>query len=127
MITDTLSKYPEIGIGSTIGTLTIHWLGIINSLLNMVSLIIGITVGLTTLYLQIQKVRRKSWKKYYPKYSCVGVIYDMGKLKKMKKDIDKELPAVGKMLGDTAEDLPNKGDRFLNAVISGIDKFFSPN
>ena len=58
MITDTLSKYPEIGIGSTIGTSAIHWFGIINPLLSMVSLLIGITVGLTTLYLQIQKVRK---------------------------------------------------------------------
>ena len=58
MITDTLSKYPEIGIGSTIGTSFIHWLGVINPMLSMVSLLIGITVGLTTLYLQVQKLKK---------------------------------------------------------------------
>jgi hypothetical protein len=58
MITDTLNKYPEIGIGSTLGTSTIHWLGIINPVLSTVSLIIGICVGLTTLYLQVQKLRK---------------------------------------------------------------------
>ena len=58
MIIDTLSKYPEIGIGSTIGTSAVHWLGIINPLLSMVSLLIGITVGVITLYLQIRKIKR---------------------------------------------------------------------
>jgi len=57
MITDTLSKYPEIGIGSTLGTSAVHYLGIINPLLSMVSLLIGITVGLTTLYLQVRKIK----------------------------------------------------------------------
>jgi hypothetical protein len=59
MITDTLYKYPELGVVSTVGTSAIHWLGIINPLLSMVSLLIGITVGLTTLYLQINKIRNK--------------------------------------------------------------------
>ena len=45
----------------------------------------------------------------------------------MKEDIDKGLPTVGKILDDVAEDLPNKSDRFINAVIRGIDKFFSPD
>jgi hypothetical protein len=58
MITDTLSKYPEIGIGSTVGTSTIHWLGVINPVLSTISLVIGISVGLTTLYLQVQKLRK---------------------------------------------------------------------
>ena len=58
MITDTLSKYPEIGIGSTVGTSAIHWLGVMNPILSTVSLVIGIAVGLTTLYLQIQKLRK---------------------------------------------------------------------
>ena len=58
MITDTLSKYPEIGIGSTIGTSAVHWLGVMNPILSTVSLVIGIAVGLTTLYLQIQKLRK---------------------------------------------------------------------
>ncbi len=58
MITDTLSKYPEIGIGSTVGTSALHWLGIVNPVLSTISLIIGIAVGLTTLYLQVQKLRK---------------------------------------------------------------------
>lgn len=45
----------------------------------------------------------------------------------MKADIDKGLPDVGKILDDVAEDLPNKGDRLINAVINGIEKFFSPD
>ena len=44
MITDTLSKYPEIGIGSTVGTSALHWLGIVNPVLSTISLIIGIAV-----------------------------------------------------------------------------------
>ena len=58
MITDTLSKYPEIGIGSTVGTSIVHWTGIVNPVLSMVSLLIGITVGLTTLYLQVRKIKK---------------------------------------------------------------------
>ena len=58
MITDTLSKYPEIGITSTVGTSVVHWLGIINPVLSTLSLIVGISVGVVTLYLQIQKVRK---------------------------------------------------------------------
>ena len=58
MITDTLSKYPEIGIGRTVGTLVVHWLGIINPVLSMVSLLIGIAMGITTLYLQVRKIKR---------------------------------------------------------------------
>ena len=57
MITDTLSKYPEIGIGSTVGTSAVHYLGIVNPLLSTISLVIGISVGLTTLYLQVRKLK----------------------------------------------------------------------
>ena len=49
------------------------------------------------------------------------------KLGEMKKDIDKGFPAFGKILDNVAEDLPNKGDRFIKAVIRGIDKFLSPD
>ena len=48
------------------------------------------------------------------------------KLSKMKKNIDKGLPAIGKILDNTIEDLPYKADRFADAVIKGINKFFSP-
>jgi len=58
MILDTLSKYPEIGIGSTVGTSVVHYLGVINPLLSTVSLVIGISVGLTTLYLQVRKIKK---------------------------------------------------------------------
>ena len=51
----------------------------------------------------------------------------MDKLRKMKKDIDKGLPAVGKLIDDTSKDLPIKSNNFINAVIIGIDKFFSPD
>jgi len=57
MITDTLSKYPEIGIGSTVGTSAVHFFGVINPVLSTVSLVIGISVGLTTLYLQVRKIK----------------------------------------------------------------------
>ena len=58
MITDTLYKYPELGIASTVGTSVIQWLGIINPILSMFSLLIGIVVGLTTLYLQVSKIKK---------------------------------------------------------------------
>jgi len=58
MIVDTLSKYPEIGIGSTVGTSVVHYLGVMNPLLSTVSLVIGIAVGLTTLYLQVRKIKK---------------------------------------------------------------------
>jgi len=58
MIVDTLSKYPEIGIGSTVGTSAVHYLGVMNPLLSTVSLVIGIAVGLTTLYLQVRKIKK---------------------------------------------------------------------
>ena len=57
MIIDTLSKYPEIGIGSTVGTSAVHFFGVINPVLSTVSLVIGISVGLTTLYLQVRKIK----------------------------------------------------------------------
>ena len=59
MIIDTLSNRPEIGIVSTLGSGTLHWLGVINPMLSFISLLIGISVGLTTLYLQIKKLRLK--------------------------------------------------------------------
>ena len=61
MITDTLSNNPVIGIVSTVGTSAVHYLGIINPILSMVSLVIGIVVGLTTLYLQIKKIKEHKW------------------------------------------------------------------
>ncbi len=57
MILDTLSSKPEIGILSALGSGTLHWLDIVNPILSLISLCIGIIVGLTTLYLQIRKLR----------------------------------------------------------------------
>lgn len=59
MIADTLSKNPVFAIITTVGTSAINWFEIINPLLSMVSLLIGISVGLTTLYLQLKKIRNK--------------------------------------------------------------------
>ena len=58
MIIDTLSTHPSIGIASTVGTGALHWTGVINPILSFISLIIGISVGVTTLYLQIKKLQR---------------------------------------------------------------------
>ena len=57
MILDTLSKYPEVGIASTVGSGAVHWFGLVNPILSFISLIIGISVGLITLYLQIRKLK----------------------------------------------------------------------
>jgi hypothetical protein len=56
MITDTLNTYPEIGIVSTVGTSIVHYLGLVNPILSTISLLIGILLGLTTLYLQVKKM-----------------------------------------------------------------------
>ena len=45
----------------------------------------------------------------------------------MKEDIDKGLPAVGKLIDDTSSELPIKSNSFVNAIINGIEKFFSPD
>ena len=58
MILDTLNSHPSIGMASTIGTGALHWTGVINPVLSFVSLCIGITVGIITLYLQINKIRK---------------------------------------------------------------------
>ena len=66
-ILDTLGNKPEIAIVSTFDTVSIDLLGIINPILSLISLLIGISVGIVTLYLQINKVRKSqdrmvSWK-----------------------------------------------------------------
>ena len=58
MILDTVSNNPQIGFGGAIGSALIHYLGVINPILSFISLLIGIFVGLTTLYLQITKIRK---------------------------------------------------------------------
>ena len=54
---DTLSVLvanPQIGITSSLGSGIIHWLGILNPILSFISLGIGITIGLVTLYGKIK-------------------------------------------------------------------------
>ena len=45
-----LSTYPEIGISTSVGSGVIHWLGVLNPILSFISLGIGISIGLITLY-----------------------------------------------------------------------------
>ena len=48
-----LSQYPELGITSSLGSGLIHWLGILNPILSFISLIIGITIGIITIYMKL--------------------------------------------------------------------------
>ena len=48
-----LSHYPELGITSSLGSGLIHWLGILNPILSFISLIIGITIGIITIYMKL--------------------------------------------------------------------------
>ena len=52
---DTLTAYPEIGITTSMGSGIIHYLGVLNPILSFVSLVIGIVIGLVTLYLKIKE------------------------------------------------------------------------
>ncbi len=49
-----LSAYPEIGIGTSIFSTVIGFLKVLNPILTFVSLLIGITVGIMTLYAKIK-------------------------------------------------------------------------
>ena len=49
-----LGNYPEVGLTSSIGSGVIHWLGILNPVLSFISLCIGITIGILTLYFKIK-------------------------------------------------------------------------
>ena len=49
-----LVTHPEIGITTSLGSGMIHWLGILNPILSFISLGIGITIGLVTLYGKIK-------------------------------------------------------------------------
>ena len=54
---DTLNilvSHPEIGIATSVGSGFIHWLGVLNPILSFISLGIGITIGLVTLYGKIK-------------------------------------------------------------------------
>jgi len=58
MIIDTLSNNPSIGIATSFGSAWISWLGILNPFLSFISLCVGIAVGVVTLIVQINKVRK---------------------------------------------------------------------
>ena len=49
-----LANNPEIGLTSSIGSGLVHWLGILNPILSFISLIIGITIGIVTIYMKIK-------------------------------------------------------------------------
>ena len=51
---NVLSAYPEIGIGTSIFSTVIGFLKVLNPILTFVSLLIGITVGIMTLYAKIK-------------------------------------------------------------------------
>ena len=51
---NTLGTHPEIGITTSLGSGLIHWLGVLNPMLSFLSLAIGITIGLITLYSKIK-------------------------------------------------------------------------
>ena len=53
---DTLRSQPEVGMAGSLGSAFVSWLGVLNPILSFVSLVIGVAVGITTLYLQIQKI-----------------------------------------------------------------------
>tara|TARA_R100001530_G_scaffold65045_1_gene46605 strand:+ start:738 stop:917 length:180 start_codon:yes stop_codon:yes gene_type:complete len=49
-----LANNPEIGFTSSLGSGVMHWFGILNPILSFISLIIGITIGLITIYMKIK-------------------------------------------------------------------------
>ena len=50
-----LSTYPEIGFTTSLGSGMLHWAGVLNPILSFISLGIGITIGLITLYSKLKK------------------------------------------------------------------------
>lgn len=52
-----LGQYPELGITSTLGSGAIHWLGVLNPILSFISLTIGISIGIMTIYTKIKGVK----------------------------------------------------------------------
>ena len=49
-----LVTHPEIGVTTSVGSGLIHWLGILNPILSFISLAIGLTIGILTLYGKIK-------------------------------------------------------------------------
>jgi hypothetical protein len=49
-----LANNPEIGLTSSLGSGLVHWLGVLNPILSFISLIIGITIGIITIYMKFK-------------------------------------------------------------------------
>jgi hypothetical protein len=49
-----LATHPEIGLTTSLGSGFVHWLGVLNPILSFVSLGIGITIGIMTLYSKLK-------------------------------------------------------------------------
>ena len=49
-----LANNPEIGLTSSLGSGLVHWLGILNPILSFISLVIGISIGIITIYMKIK-------------------------------------------------------------------------
>ena len=49
-----LANNPEIGLTSSLGSGLVHWLGVLNPILSFISLIIGISIGLITIYIKLK-------------------------------------------------------------------------
>ena len=58
MILDTLRNQPEVGMASSLFTALGSWMEVLNPILSFISLCIGIAVGVTTLILQLNKMRK---------------------------------------------------------------------
>ena len=54
---DTLRKYPEVGLTTSFGSYLINLLDLVNPVLGTITLLVGIGVGVTTIVLQIKKIR----------------------------------------------------------------------
>ena len=52
---NVLTNNPEIGLITSVGSGLFHWLGVFNPILSFISLVIGIIIGLITLYGKIFK------------------------------------------------------------------------
>ena len=50
-----LATHPEIGLTTSLGSGFVHWLGVLNPILSFISLGIGITIGIMTLYSKLKK------------------------------------------------------------------------
>jgi hypothetical protein len=49
-----LANNPEIGITSSLGSGLVHWLGVLNPILSFISLCVGISIGLITIYMKLK-------------------------------------------------------------------------